>query len=292
MSRERWYRKANAYAEAWKDIFGVPAPMSAVVLGLAVAEHETRCGDSWPGENNWGAVQLRSLNTAEHAAIAGIIPHPGTVSVARERLAQAGLGEPRGALHADSSPGKGFYFVYFAKFPNEAEGAAHCVKILAFNRPSCRIVMTDQLASEYRLAERMYATRYYEGFREPAATYEQQSGKWFKVDPASPATGTRILGAALNVEDYAGALRRITPDIKSSLRDWSVGDTAPTETFDLSTVLGQQKALNRLGATLQEDGIRGPKTISAIKAFQLRAAISADGIVGPKTLDAFRKALA
>jgi hypothetical protein len=52
MNFERWYRKADAYTEAWKDAFGSYPPRGAVVLGLAVAQHETACGDAWPGENN------------------------------------------------------------------------------------------------------------------------------------------------------------------------------------------------------------------------------------------------
>lgn len=46
-----------------------------------------------------------------------------------------------------------------------------------------------------------------------------------------------------------------------------------------------QHALNMLGAkpTLQEDGKPGPKTIAAIKAFQLTHGLAADGVAGAKT---------
>lgn len=298
MSIERWYRKANAYAEAWLKVFNSAPNLHAVVLGLAVAEHETRCGDAWPGENNWGAVQLRSLNAAERQAVLGIPPHPTNVEEAREAIKVAGLVEPKGALHADYSPTKArYYFVYFVRYDIEAEGAVKCVRTLAEERPSCRIVLTDQYGSEYALAERMYATKYYEGFRDPTATYELQGGKWVKlVDPTVPAKGQRMAGRDLNITDYARALAKLTPGIKAALVGWTLGAAPPPPAeLDLSTVLGQQKAFNRLKVVtpaLVEDGVRGPKTLAAVKAFQLSRGLVVDGIVGPATMAALRKALA
>lgn len=47
-----------------------------------------------------------------------------------------------------------------------------------------------------------------------------------------------------------------------------------------------QRQLNAAGAGLATDGIFGPKTEAAVKAFQTRAGLNPDGIVGPKTLAA------
>lgn len=62
--------------------------------------------------------------------------------------------------------------------------------------------------------------------------------------------------------------------------------------FDLGTTLGLQRALNAAGASppLKEDGIPGPRTTAAVKAFQAKAGLVADGIVGPKTKAALLKA--
>lgn len=55
-----------------------------------------------------------------------------------------------------------------------------------------------------------------------------------------------------------------------------------------------QNSLNRLGADpkLELDGIVGPATRNAVRAFQLAAGIEVDGLVGPATFAALDKALA
>lgn len=51
-----------------------------------------------------------------------------------------------------------------------------------------------------------------------------------------------------------------------------------------------QTALNARGfGPLVVDGINGPKTIAAVKAFQSKAGLAVDGIVGPKTVAALSK---
>lgn len=55
-----------------------------------------------------------------------------------------------------------------------------------------------------------------------------------------------------------------------------------------------QTALNKLGAQppLVVDGIVGPGTRNAVRAFQLAQGIAVDGLVGPQTFDAIDRALA
>jgi lysozyme family protein len=55
-----------------------------------------------------------------------------------------------------------------------------------------------------------------------------------------------------------------------------------------------QNSLNRLGASpkLELDGIVGPATRNAVRAFQLAAGIGVDGLTGPETFAAIDKALA
>lgn len=272
MTIERWYQKAQAYCDAWKKVFDEEPSVGNVVLGLSVAQHETRCGDIWPGEHNWGAVQKRRLSAEEKKALseAGVSPAPVNVPRARDVLRDAGLAEDHGALHCDSSPTlpkPGWYFVYFWAFPNDAEGAVKFVKILAGQRAGCRAVL-ERTGTEQDLAAAMYSSKYYEGFHDPS-------------------TGD---GRAANVSDYASALRRIRHEIFFALESWTPGASPPKDGgtpstgIDLSTVLGIQRALNLYSPGIViEDGIRGPLTEAAIKTFQRKHGLTPDGIVGPLT---------
>lgn len=276
----RWYEKANAWASGWRDVFGALPSKTCVVLGLSVAEHETRCGDAWPGERNWGAVVCRGLTDAEKAVLhaagvhaSGIGDHG--VAAARAALQAATLAgtipEAHGvALHADSAPGVGWYFTMFCAFPNDEEGAKKLVEVLAEERPSCRAILVgadDPLAATTPLAAAMYRTHYYTGFHDP-----HQPG-----------------GADANVADYSAALTREARVIGPALAAWTFGETAAP--IDLATWLGVQEALNALGENLVEDGIAGPKTRAAVKAYQASRGLVTDGKVGPKTRGALERDL-
>jgi peptidoglycan hydrolase-like protein with peptidoglycan-binding domain len=50
-----------------------------------------------------------------------------------------------------------------------------------------------------------------------------------------------------------------------------------------------QERLNALGAHLKADGVFGPKTLAAVKAFQKSHGLKVDGLVGPKTTAALRE---
>ena len=59
----------------------------------------------------------------------------------------------------------------------------------------------------------------------------------------------------------------------------------------LWTVSEIQRELNKLGANLVIDGVNGPATKAAIKAFQASHQLEQDGIFGPDTQAALEKAL-
>ncbi len=75
---------------------------------------------------------------------------------------------------------------------------------------------------------------------------------------------------------------------RPSLDGLSTPATAP---MDLSTVEGIQRALVALGAKIAVDGINGPETVGAIKAFQGKLGLGEDGVFGPMTEAAIAKSL-
>lgn len=273
MSTERWQSKARAFSAGWRERFGVDPPRPAVVLGLAVAEHETRCGDAWPGEYNWGAVQDRRLNDDEKAAIASIAPHPSTVAAAREALKAAG--QRWNGLHVDSSPGKGYYWIFFRVHADDAAGASDFVKVIAINagRQACKEAL--EAGSAFMLADAMYRTRYYEGFYKRGHHYERQAnGKWTEV-PAK--TSSSWSGEELNVSAYSGALQSLSRVIGPAL------DGNPTRATIRRGSKGPDVAAWQKIVGVTSDGDFGPKTEAATKAWQAARGLTADGIVGPKT---------
>lgn len=259
----RWIDKANAFAIAWLQKFGELLNTSGICGGLAVAQHETLCGDAWPGEFNWGAVQLRGLHSDEATLLSSISPDPHNVASARSLLSLAMNSgqipkEPNGALHVDSSPGKGWYWVYFHKFASDVAGANFFIHVIADQRPMCKVVLENPTSDGYNdlwaLADRMYATHYYEGFRVPTQMYPDSDG-------------TQVTGAQMNVFDYAKSLSAIAPVIKASLATW--------KPFDVSTTIGQQAALTLIAKKTGHpefdpqgiDGIAGAHTLAALDAF-------------------------
>jgi hypothetical protein len=100
---------------------------------------------------------------------------------------------------------------------------------------------------------------------------------WHRLDgsPIQPF----FAGHAPSWKDYSQGLRLIYRVEASG------PSTAPT--YDLTTVRDIQARLRDLGFDPGPiDGIRGPKTIAAVKAFQLSRGLAVDGIVGPMTRSA------
>lgn len=236
MSTERWQAKAESFAVAWRAKFGIFPTNHIITLGLSVAEHETRCGESSVATRNWGAVQKRGLTPLEKATLtaAGLAPrYPKGDFIPQARAAlqaaiDAGTIPPldHEELYVDSSPtpqGQKWYWVMFWAFPDDEEGAAMFIHVLAEQRASCKAVLESPGGNEQQLATAMYGTpghRYFEGFYKPDKRYsheQDEQGKWHWVeDPNGQTPGTQ-----LNIDSYATALRGITPGIRVALTDWA-----------------------------------------------------------------------
>jgi peptidoglycan hydrolase-like protein with peptidoglycan-binding domain len=101
---------------------------------------------------------------------------------------------------------------------------------------------------------------------------------------AGPATKAGLSNALANL--IAGGP---TAPIAAAATKAVAAGTAPT----ISTAKDVQHGLNLLGAKppLAEDGKPGPKTIAAIKSFQLTHGLTVDGVAGAKTKTAIGLAL-
>lgn len=291
MTIERWQSKAASYRAGWREVFGVDPTDANTALGLSVAEHETRCGDAWPGEFNWGAVQVSAAewggpDFAKERVVLGQCELPKSIAeikhaVADARAALDAAGLKWNGLHVDTSPRLrsasnpiGAYWIFFRVFDDDAAGAAHFIKTLAKARTSCRAVL-ERGGTGYELAGAMYASKYFEGFRKPGSYYARTNGSWREVPAGTPGA---ITGKELNVLDYGGALVRLVPGVAAAL--------APTASVRPTLRRGSRgedvKFVQRVvGVT--EDGIFGRLTEAAVIHWQLSNHLTADGIVGRNT---------
>lgn len=270
MTVARWQSKAASLSAAWRQRFGTYPSMPETCLALAVAQHETQCGDAWPTEHNWGAVTLRSLNSLEQAALKthGVIPTVGPGHVAAAAAAEAAiiaehlqspLGPPvTGRIHCDSYPGRGAYFVWFAAFPDDTAGAAYFLKALCRTSEERAALTTGDPNA---LAAAMYNAGYYAGFH----------------------THSTPEGNAANIADYAKSLAALVPGIRAALSG-APSSTMPTLRYgDKGDSVKQLQT--KLG--LKADGVFGPLTEGAVIVWQRQHGLKIDGIVGPMTWASF-----
>lgn len=263
-----WYEKANAIARSM-----VGYNMHSVALLLAIACHETACGDAWPGDHNWGATTRRGLSQADRDALSaaglvgstgpgGVIP-PGvrgpvlqpklarlsSEAAASDAIRAAGIFPTDAAIHVDSRPPGIVYFTWFAAFPSDEEGAAYFVSF--FRTAAEKQGITD--ANTVEEATAMYAAHYY--------------------------TGVHAGDPSANIQDYVRGIAPLFNEAVAALKDWTPGSEY---TPIVGSVEWVQERLNALGVTappLVEDGIFGPKTAAAIKAFQSNEGLAVTGTI-------------
>jgi hypothetical protein len=206
----RWKAKADAFATGWLSLTEVPLLVPGVALALAQAQHETWCGDAWPGEHNWGAVQKRRPTTAEAGILAGLPPLPANVAQARALLAAAIAQKTipafqNEALHVDSSPvlpPPHWYWMFFWAFTDDNGGALLFAKELTA-RSTCKQILQDATGvwtndcEDFSAA--LYASHYYEGVNNPATPEGRQK----------------------NIDDYAKSMLNLVSGIASALSDWT-----------------------------------------------------------------------
>lgn len=210
MDKQYWVDLAADYdAAAVKTSLG--KTRTALLLAMAVAEHETLNGRAWPGSNNFGAVQLRQLTADEHARFAA-----GTLK-AGDKFEPPAPGQPGGVLHVDTHPTKVKddqgnlhdksvpYPVWFAYFPERVDGVAFFLKALwrlSGGAPDAAG------ATPYTVALAMYRHGYYEGFHGGARPVGQRS------DPLTTPEQQ-------NVDDYSKAVTWCFAGIRLVLADWA-----------------------------------------------------------------------
>lgn len=117
-----------------------------------------------------------------------------------------------------------------------------------------------------------------------SGTDQYRAGKYVADGVFDPNTVDRQLGCA----GLILAMMQLDPSIKFE------DVPAPTPAGAVRDAEWLQNSLNRLGADpqLEVDGVAGPATRNAVRAFQLSQNIAADGIAGPITIAAIEAALA
>ena len=120
-----------------------------------------------------------------------------------------------------------------------------------------------------------------------SGTDQYSRGKYVRDGVFDPNEVDKQLGCA----GLIMAMMQLDPSIKF---DGSTKVILPDPPADARDAFWLQRSLNSLGANPQlvVDGVRGPATRNAVRAFQLAQGLAVDGLVGPNTLAAIEKALA
>jgi lysozyme family protein len=125
-----------------------------------------------------------------------------------------------------------------------------------------------------------------------AGTDQYSRGKYVADGVFDPSAVDKQLGCA----GLIMAMMALDPSIRFDGGAITQTTTAPPipATTQVHDGAWLQTSLNKLGANpqLETDGIVGPATRNAVRAFQLAQGLVVDGLVGPATFDALDKALA
>lgn len=128
-----------------------------------------------------------------------------------------------------------------------------------------------------------------------SGTDQYRSGKFVADGVYDP----NKVDAQLGVAGLIMVMMELDPSIKfdgasPALQQSAQTSAQPTGAPPVRDGIWLQNSLNRLGANpkLELDGIVGPATRNAVRAFQLAAGITVDGLTGPQTFAAIDKALA
>jgi hypothetical protein len=198
----------TGYALAFPSAGGIasePSHRNAIIIAMSVAEHETNNGRAWPGTNNFGAVQLRTLTPNELASF-----QAGTLKAGDYNAAHDGV------LHVDTHPPGIPYPVWFAAFPTRAEGIWRYLQTL-WRLSAGRADFTDATCAD--VVKEMYLHGYFEGFH-PGA---RPVGK--RTLPLTPPEQA-------NVDDYTGAVQKCRDMIEPQLDSWDYGRDQNVPTVD------------------------------------------------------------
>lgn len=115
-----------------------------------------------------------------------------------------------------------------------------------------------------------------------SGTDQYKKGKYVRDGVFDPEAVDRQLGCA----GLIMAMMQIDPSITFDGSDKK--PQLPPPPVDARDAFWLQRALNQFGADpqLEVDGVRGPATRNAVRAYQLSKGLDADGLVGPATLAA------
>jgi hypothetical protein len=225
MSLERSKSKADVMRAAWNAVFGREPFRREVYCAMAVAEHETMQGDSWPGTNNYGAVQWRVPTADEREQIASGALKKGSII-------------PGGILEGDSSPGTGGYWVLFRTFGSAKDGAAFFLRMMVSSDNATALQMGDAIG----VATGMYLHGYFEGVHVPGRTRGKAAGASHRPNTIAELEANPFTpGEAANVVDYAGAVAKLFTQFATQLEAAGWGAELaelPGEHVDGDRILG------------------------------------------------------